>query len=487
MNSMFIKDIAGSAYGIMVPEIYLCVTTLVLLIYGVYRSPKASKGMAMIAMLLLALTAWLLVCSLSGSITGLNGMVISDPFALIAKLLILGSGIMALLLSIDWLMEEGGRPFEFIILLMFATLGMILMVSANNFLSMYMALEMSSLALYVLASFSRDSTKSTEAGLKYFVLGALASGMMLYGMSLVYGFAGTTNFTELAALFSTDGDVSKGVIVGMILIMVGLCFKVSAVPFHMWTPDVYEGAPTPVTAFFSTAPKVAALLLFTRLMIEPFGHLAEQWQQIIIFVSVASMLVGSLGGLMQTNIKRLLAYSSIGHVGFILMGLAAGGVAGVQSILVYITLYIAMSVGAFACVLLMKRDGVYLEDIKELSGLAQTQPGKALILSVFMFSMAGIPPLAGFFGKMYVVIAAVAAGLWWLAAIGVLFSVISGYYYIKIVKVMYFDEATSPLDTKVSVSLRIALFISLVVTTLFFLIPTPLVTTAHQVAEAFLK
>jgi NADH-quinone oxidoreductase subunit N len=288
-------------------------------------------------------------------------------------------------------------------------------------------------------------------------------------------------------LFAANAVASKGVIVGMILIIVGMCFKVSAVPFHMWTPDVYEGAPTPVTAFFATAPKAAALLLFTRVMLQPFGPLVVQWQQVLIFVSLASMLVGSLAGIMQGNIKRLLAYSSIGHVGFILMGIVAGGVAGVQAILIYIALYIAMSAGAFGCLLMLRRDGKYIEDIKDFSGLAQTHPLVALLLSTFMFSMAGIPPLAGFFGKMYIVIAAVGAGFAWLAVLGVITSVISGFYYIKIVKVMYFDEALKPLDVETCMAVRLGVAISTLVTLLFFFIPTPLVTVAKSAAEALLK
>ena len=319
------------------------------------------------------------------------------------------------------------------------------MVSANDFLALYMALEMSSLCQYVLASFMRDNTKSSEAGLKYFVLGALASGMLLFGTSLIYGFAGTTNFDQLSTLFTQmEGMPSKGVVVGLVLVIIGLCFKVSAVPFHMWTPDVYEGAPTPVTAFFATAPKIAGIALFTRLLLEPFGALAPQWQQIIIFVAIASLITGSLAAIMQTNIKRLLAYSSIGHVGFMLVGLAAGNAAGVQAMLIYLT------------------------------------------ISLFMFAMAGIPPLGGFFGKMYILLAASSAGLTWLAAIAVLTSVISGYYYIRIVKIMYFDEPKPALDKCNSPYVNVGIAISAIVTLFFFLLPTPLVMQAKAAAEALL-
>ena len=481
-------DIATAGYSVLGGELYLAVSALFLLLYGVYRKENKDSFFVLIGALLLLVTASLEWSVFNGRIVLMNGMYIADAFALISKTIILAGGILALLLSANWLREDQGRPFEYVILVLLATLGMLFMVSAYDFITMYMALEMSSLSLYVLASFARDHAKSSEAGLKYFVLGALASGMMLFGMSLVYGFAGSTSFGTLASLFAANGAVvSKGVIVGMILVIVGLCFKVSAVPFHMWAPDVYEGAPTPVTSFFATAPKAAALFLFARVLLQPFAELASQWQQIIIFVSIASMLVGSLAGMMQSNIKRLLAYSSIGHAGFILMGLAAGGVAGVQAMLVYVALYVFMSAGAFGCVLLMRRGGQYVEEIKDLAGLAQTRPGLAMVISVFMFSMAGIPPLAGFFGKMYIVLATVSAGLVWLAAVGVLTSVISGYYYIKIVKVMYFDEPAQPLDTGIPCYLRVAIIICTVVTLLFFFIPTPLVTFAKVAAEALLK
>ena len=488
MIAHIMGDIIPSSYAALVPELYLCVCAMALLLYGVYRSPKASIAMVLVSILILAVTAGLESAFFENKTVAMNGMFITDAFSMIGKFIILAASAWALLLSADWLMEEKGRPFEFVVLVLLATLGMLLMVSANDFIAMYMALEMSSLSLYVLAAFTRDTVKSSEAGLKYFVLGALASGMMLFGMSLVYGFAGSTSFETLSTLFcAKDAVVSPGVVVGMVLVMVGLCFKVSAVPFHMWTPDVYEGAPTPVTAFFAIAPKAAALLLFTRVMMQPFGDLTSQWQQILVFVSLASMLVGALAGIMQSNIKRLLAYSSIGHVGFILMGLAAGNVAGVQAVLIYIALYIAMSAGAFGCVLLMKRDGKYVEDIKDFAGMAQTHPARALFFSAFLFSMAGIPPLAGFFGKMYAVIAAVDAGFAWLAAVGVLTSVISGYYYIKVVKVMYFDEPTQPVDGKVTCCIRASVFFSSLVTLLFFLTPTPLVALAKLAAEALLK
>ncbi len=477
-------DISMNSLYSIIPELFLCVSTMVLLIHGVYCRAKADGISQTLALSVLALTFYFVVKSCDVPHTAMNGMFIADAFSCFSKCLILGAAMLVLLFSSGWLREEGGRPFEFIILMMFAALGMMFMVSAADFLTLYVGLEMASLSLYVLASFQRDHAKSSEAGLKYFVLGALASGMLLFGISLVYGFTGTTGFESLAALFGAGGEISKAVIVGLIFIMVGFCFKLSAAPFHMWAPDVYEGAPTPVTAFFATAPKVAAFALFTRLLMQPFGDLFSQWQQVIIFAAIASMLVGALAAIMQTNIKRLLAYSSIGHVGFIFMALATGSPEGVQAMLIYLALYIFMSAGAFGCVLAMKRSGEPVEDIKSLAGLSQSQPFMAAIFAIFMFSMAGIPPLAGFFGKMYVVLAAVDAGLIWLAVLGVATSVIACYYYLKVVKVMYFDTPAKPFDTSASFVFRIALMVAVFVTTLFFLLPTPLVTHARAAADS---
>jgi len=481
-------DIHMSSLYAILPELYLGVMALFLLMVAAFKCKTVCNAMLSGTLFTLFGTAFFLWPHLEAKgLLAFNGMFAVNGFIAFSQLLILAAVALVVLISSGWLKEDDGKPSEFLVLMLLSTLGMLLMVSAADLLSLYLALEMSSLALYVLASFARDNAKSSEAGLKYFVLGALASGMMLFGISLVYGFAGTTGFSALATLFSAHEAVSKGVIVGLVLIIIGFCFKVSAAPFHMWTPDVYEGAPTPVTAFFATAPKVAAFALLARLLLQPFGALLDQWQQVILFVSVASMIVGALAAIMQTNIKRLLAYSSIGHAGFMLMGLAAGNAAGVQALLIYLALYIFMSAGAFGCVLLMRRNGQYVEDIKELAGLAQTNPRNAFIMAVFMFSMAGIPPLAGFFGKLYVILAAVGAGLTWLAVIAVITSVISGFYYIKIVKIMYFDEPAKPFDADAPFLLRAGIAIAAAVTLLFFLIPTPLVTQAQVAAEALLK
>jgi len=349
-------------------------------------------------------------------------------------------------------------------------------------MTLYLGLEMQSLAVYVLAAFARDDLRSSEAGLKYFVLGALASGLLLYGISLVYGFAGTMAFDRLAEVLADPARVSAGLVVGVVFLVAGLAFKVSAVPFHMWTPDVYEGAPTPVTAFMGTAPKVAAMALLVRAMASPFGHLLGQWQQLIVLISVASMLLGSLAAIGQHNIKRLMAYSSIGHVGYMLIGLAAGNAVGIRGVLVYLVTYVFMNAGTFACILAMRRRGRMLERISDLSGLARTDPGQALWLAIFMFSMAGIPPFSGFWGKYFIFTAAVQTGLWALAVIGVLTSVVGAFYYIRIVKVMYFDSPEEAFDPRPA-SLSFVAVGSGLFTALFFLFPAPIVGAAEAAAK----
>jgi NADH-quinone oxidoreductase subunit N len=479
-------DITMLALHAVLPELYLLSMIIFLLMVAVYKCKRVCPAMIGGTLITLIGTGWYLFSQLhiTSQVSVLNGMFATSNFIAFSKMLVLAAAAMSVLVAADWLREKGGHPSEFLILMLLAVLGMLCMISANDMLTLYMSLELSSLALYVLASFTRDNAKSSEAGLKYFVLGALASGMMLFGMSLIYGFSGTIGFQPLAELFThTEPPYSRGLILGMVMVIIGFCFKLSAVPFHMWAPDVYEGAPTPVTNFFATAPKVAAVILFTRLLMQPFGHLADQWQQVILFVAVASMMVGALAAIMQTNIKRLLAYSSIGHVGFILMGIAAGGQDGVQAVLLYLSLYIFMSAGAFGCVMMMRRNGEYVEDIKELSGLAQTHPIRAATLSVFMFSMAGIPPLSGFFSKLYVLLAAVNHGLLWLAVVGVTASVISGYYYLKVVKVMYFDEPVQPFDQPVPFLLKLGILIGVLVTFFFFTLPSGLISQIKIVAQ----
>jgi NADH-quinone oxidoreductase subunit N len=394
-----------------------------------------------------------------------------------AKLMVLISSAVTLLLAVKWLEQENIARFEFPILVLFAALGMCAMISANDFLSLYVGLETQSLALYLIAAFQRDTVRSTEAGLKYFVLGALASGLLLYGVSLVYGFAGSTNFDMLARGFASGEAVSPGVVVGLVFIVCALAFKCSAVPFHMWTPDVYEGAPTPVTAFFSVAPKVAAIALFLRVMVSPFGDLLAQWQQVIIAISILSMLVGGFAAIAQTNIKRLMAYSSIGHVGYALIGLSVGNQAGVSAVLIYLAIYLFMNIGTFAVILSMRANGRMVEGISDLAGLSKNRPIMAAALAVMMFSMAGVPPFAGFFGKFFIFKAAVDAGLIPLAVVGVLTSVVAAFYYLRIIKVVYFDDPADqfePMPTQA----RLVLGVTSVAVVIFFLFPLPQVLTA---------
>lgn len=481
----------ASNLAAIVPEIFLAVAVLAFLVMGVSGGNRTTP-LVTYGVILSLVAAAVLIYADPRTLEGFGGMVLTNPFIALIKMMIIAGAVLVLIISAEWLAQEEHGIFEYPILILLSVLGMMVMVSAGSLLTIYMGLELMSLPLYVLASIQRDSLRSTEAGLKYFVLGSLASGMMLFGMSLVYGFTGTINLQSLATMFAQtaelSGDmpmaISAGLLVGMLLMMVGFAFKVSAVPFHMWTPDVYEGAPTPVTAFFSVAPKIAALAIFARVMMESFGELWMYWQQVIIFLSIASMLVGALGAITQTNIKRLLAYSSIGHVGFALIGIAAGTEEGASALLIYLAFYIFMSVGAFACVLLMRRKGEYVEQISELSGLAQSRPLMAAAMAIFMFSMAGIPPMAGFFGKFYVFSAAINSGLYTLAVIGVALSVIAAYYYLKVIKVMYFDEARTPFDKSMTSGMRLVLLGCSGFTLLFFIYPTPIIAYAKEAAKA---
>ena len=379
----------------------------------------------------------------AGKLTTFGGSFIVDDFARFLKILALIGSVATLVLSTEFLSDPSRRIFEYSILVLLSTLGMMVLISAGDLIALYLGLELMSLALYVVAASNRDNVKSTEAGLKYFVLGALSSGMLLYGASLVYGFTGTVSFAGIAAAAKTG---SIGIVFGLVFLLAGLCFKVSAVPFHMWTPDVYEGAPTPVTAFFASAPKVAAMAVFVRVAMTAFPGIAVEWQQIVVFVSIASMALGAFAAIGQKNIKRLMAYSSIGHMGYALVGLAAGTPEGAQGVLVYLAIYVAMTLGSFAIILAMKRNGQAIEQISDFAGLSRTNPLLAFFFAMFLFSLAGIPPLAGFFAKCYVFVAAIKAGLFTLAVIGVLTSVVGAFYYLTIVKVMYFDEPLAKLD-----------------------------------------
>ena len=474
------------------PEIFLGVSAMVLLMLGVFNSTAGNDGVLKASRMASGLGVVVLVLSLALVITvsgekliTFDGMFVSDPFSTFAKALILLASTFSLILAQDWMEKQGCQRFEYVVVILFATLGMMMMVSSNSLISLYMGLELQSLSLYILAAYQRDEVRSTESGLKYFVLGALASGMLLYGSSLVYGFSGTLSFDMLAEMFNSGETPSAGLVVGLVFIMAGLAFKVSAVPFHMWTPDVYEGAPTPITAFFSVAPKVAALALFIRVMSGPFGGLSGEWQQIVVVISVASMILGAFGAIAQINIKRMMAYSSIGHVGYALIGLAVANEGGVRSILVYIAIYVFMNIGTFACIISMRRDDRSVENIYDLAGLSKSHPGMAAALSIFMFSMAGIPPLAGFIGKFYIFMSAVEAGLYTLAILGVLSSVVGAFYYIRIVKIMYFDKATSQaLDAPLAKPIVGVLVVSTVFILGFIAFPNPIIHGAEAAASS---
>jgi NADH-quinone oxidoreductase subunit N len=475
------------------PELFLALVIMALMMLGVFHKTggiedlKASRLISLLSVIALLLAVMLVSTLSGGRLLTFSGMFVSDTFAVYTKVLVLIGSALAIVLSHGFQERHDMARFEYPILILFATLGMMMMISANDLISLYMGLELQSLSLYVIAAFQRDDTRSTEAGLKYFVLGAVASGMLLYGASLIYGFTGTTNFDQLAAMFNAPGaadGVSIGVIFGIVFMLAGLAFKVSAVPFHMWTPDVYEGAPTPVTAFFAVAPKIAALALLIRVMVGPFGGLVEQWQQIIIFISIASMLLGAFAAINQRNIKRLMAYSSIGHVGYALIGLAVGGEAGVRSVLIYLAIYLFMTIGVFACILCMRRDGNMVEDIGDLAGMSRSHPMLALALGVFMFSMAGIPPFAGFFGKLYIFLGAIEAELYGLAVVGVLASVVGAFYYIRIVQIVYFEEASEPLDQSPGKELVAVIAAAGVFIAFFFVYPTPVLSAATAAAAA---
>lgn len=425
----------------VLPEIILAFLAITALMLGVFYKGDTFKLVTLFAGISLVCVGVVAIVGSTGQKEfAFNDLLVVDSFGLFMKLLILIGGVASLSMAGPYLRFYKLDKFEFPVLVMLAIVGMMIMVSAGGLLTLYLGLELQSLALYVLASINRDRYRSTEAGLKYFVLGALSSGMLLYGISLIYGFTGTIDFAVLSESLES-GEKGIGLTVGLVFVLTGLCFKISAVPFHMWTPDVYEGAPTPVTAFFAAAPKVAALGLMIRVLADGFWELRADWQQIIIFVSIASMLVGAFLAIVQTNIKRLMAYSSIGHIGYALVGLAAGSEAGIESMLIYIAIYLTMTLGTFGGILAMRRDEGMVEDITELAGLAKTNLPLAVAFGIFMFSLAGIPPLLGFWGKWYVFSAAIEAGLLPLVIIGLVTSVVSAYYYLRVIKVIFFDSA----------------------------------------------
>ena len=471
-------------WTLALPEIVLACCGMAILVFGVLRKDDGTRIATMLTIGAFLVVGMLTVTRQAG--VAYHGQFVTDPFATFNKLLILMGGALSLLLSLDWNRSQNIGRFEFPVLVLFATVGMMIMVSASSLMTLYLGLELQSLALYVLAAFARDNLRSSEAGLKYFVLSGLASGLLLYGVSLVYGFSGTMDFQQLHTVLTKSANATPGLIVGVVFVVVGLAFKVSAVPFHMWTPDVYEGAPTTVTAFFATAPKVAAMALLLRVMGTSFSELVPAWQSLIVLMSIGSMVLGALAAIGQTNIKRLMAYSSIGHMGYALIGLATGTSDGVRGVLVYMAIYVLMTVGTFACILAMRRRGTAVEQISDLSGLGVSDPGLALALTVFLFSLAGIPPMAGFFAKLYIFLPAVKSGLWTVAVIGVLTSVVSAFYYIRIIKVMYFDQPAEAFDRRPPALSLVAAAAGLF-TAFFFLFPAPVVDAAEMASRVLFR
>ncbi|MDZ4136994.1 MAG: NADH-quinone oxidoreductase subunit NuoN [Paracoccaceae bacterium] len=443
-------------FSIVLPEVLLAAFSMAALLFAVYTGKDKSGPLILwaTATVFILLAFWIGVGG-EGSRTAFGGMLNDDPFARFAKVTVLLSAAAVLLISQDYMTKRDLLRFEYPILVALSVLGMLIMVAAGDLMVLYMGLELQSLALYVVASLRRDNMKSTEAGLKYFVLGALSSGLLLYGASLTYGFAGTTLFSGI--LSTLGGEIPVGLLFGLIFMISGLAFKVSAVPFHMWTPDVYEGSPTPVTAFFATAPKVAAMALLARLVFDAFGTLPGDWGQVIAALAVGSMFLGAIAAIGQRDIKRLMAYSSIAHMGFALIGLAAGTVGGVQAMLVYMAIYVTMNIGTFAFILSMERDGHAVTSIDSLNMLSKRAPLQALAMLVLMFSLAGVPPLVGFFGKFYVLRAAVDADMTWLAVAGAIASVIGAFYYLRLVFFMYFGKEGEPLDARMGAAQWVAL------------------------------
>lgn len=470
-------------WTLALPEIVLSVCGLAILVFGVVQKraePSFSCTVLTLAAFLIA--AVLVIEAPTGA--GYRGTFVNDGFARFMKILSLAGAALSVLLSLDYNVRQKVDRFEFPVLVLFATVGTMLMASSENLMTLYVGLELQSLAIYILCAFARDELTSAEAGLKYFVLGSLASGLLLYGISLVYGFAGTMEYVGLKTALIGGAAVPAGLVIGIVFVFVGLAFKLSAAPFHMWTPDVYQGAPTSVTAFMAGAPKVAAFALLLRVMAGPFGHLTHQWQLLVELVAICTMVVGSLAAIPQTNIKRLMAYSSIGHMGYAMIGVAVGTPEGARGTLVYLATYLFMTVGVFSCIIAMRRQGRPLDRISDLAGLSRTSPMLALAMAVFMFSMAGVPPLSGFFGKLLVFAAAVQSGLWMLAVIGILTSIVGLYYYWRVVKVMYLDQPEPAFDRRPP-SLSYVTGAMGLLTALFLLVLGP-VTGAAQAAAAVL-
>ena len=456
------------ALKFLIPEIFLSLSTFTLLMVGVFLK-KSFEIVYRLSILVIFLLFLILLTGDKENTKVFNESFLIDEFSLYSKVLILISAFFIMLISKRYIADIKNDKFEYPIIILLSILGMFIMVSSNDLILFYLGLELQSLSLYILASIDRDNIKSSEAGIKYFVLSALSSGLLLYGCSLIYGFSGSTNFEQIAIV---SKDFNAGTIFGMVFILVGLAFKISAVPFHMWTPDVYQGSPTSVTSFFSVVPKIAGISIFIKFMYSPFQGLITEWQYILVFMSIASMILGAVAAMSQSNIKRLMAYSSIGHIGYAIAGIAAGSENGFKSTLVYISIYVVMNIGAFSCILLMKRSGKYIEDIDELSGVSKNHPLLSLGLMIILFSLAGIPPLAGFFAKFYVFMAVIESQMYTLAIIGLVTTVVSAFYYIRIIKIMYFDEPKKPFEKFTDYRIHGSILLSCILLLTFFIYPS---------------
>ena len=465
--------------ALVFPEIFLSLSIMFLLILGVFKK-NSSKLIQNISLIILLVTSVITLNETLGIQETLlfNSSVVIDYLSSFMKIVTLLAAFLVLVISSNYLKTLKIFKIEYPILILSSVLGMMIMISSNDLIVFYMGLELQSLALYVLATFNRDQLKSSEAGLKYFVLSALSSGLLLYGCSLIYGFTGSTNFNIIANQLNSN---EYAITFGIVFILVGLAFKISAVPFHMWAPDVYEGSPTSVTLFFTMVPKIAALTVFIRFLYVPFLNLIDQWQMILIFLSIASMLFGAIAAIGQTNLKRLIAYSSIGHVGYTLAGLATGSNDGIQSSVIYITIYILMNLGLFSCLLMMKRNNKYFEDIEDLSGLSKNHPLMSLSLLVILFSLAGIPPLAGFFAKFYIFKSVLEQSMYFLAIVGLLSTVVAAFYYLRIIKIMYFDKEKEKYDTDHSLWLKFSLMFSTLLILIYFIFPSQLIEVVSRI------
>jgi len=464
---------------LMLPEIFISLSIMFLLILGVFKKNSflLINNLSLIVLLITAVITFNENIDIE-KLTLFNGSVIVDYLSSLMKIITLLATFIVLVISSSYLKVFNIQKIEYPILILSSVLGMMVMISSNDLIVFYMGLELQSLALYVLATFNRDNLKSSEAGLKYFVLSALSSGLLLYGCSLIYGFSGSTNFEVIAMQLNTD---QYPLTFGIVFILVGLAFKISAVPFHMWAPDVYEGSPTTVTLFFTMVPKIAALTVFIRFLYVPFLNLIDQWQMIIIFLSIASMLFGAIAAIGQTNIKRLMAYSSIGHVGYILAGLATGSNEGIQSSIIYISIYIIMNLGLFSCLLMLKKNNEYYENISDLSGLSKTHPLLSISLLIILFSLAGIPPLAGFFAKFYIFKSVIEQSMYFLAIVGLLSTVIAAFYYLRIIKIIYFDPEKEKYDEDHSPWLKFSLTLSTILILLYFVYPSQLIEVVSRI------